>query len=92
MAILRVRARGDAREAALCEVIAPHDDPRARRDLVRAVRRGVDADYVLRLGTERDGLLPLPGQGPVLTWRAVTETSAPPLDAWALSLGDIELF
>ena len=92
VAILRVRARGDAREAALCEVIAPHDDPRARRDLVRAVRRGVDADYVLRLGTERDGLLPLPGQGPVLTWRAVTETSAPPLDAWALSLGDIELF
>lgn len=92
VAILRVRNRGAAREAALCEVIAPEDDPGARRALVRAVRRAVDADYVLRLGPERDGLLPLPGQGPVLTWRAVTETVAPPLDAWALTLGDIELF
>ena len=43
-------------------------------------------------GTARDGLLPLPGQGPVLTWRAVTETAAPPIGAWDLSLGDIELF
>ncbi|MFM8971073.1 MAG: hypothetical protein ACKOOG_00210, partial [Actinomycetota bacterium] len=92
VAILRVRARGDAREAALCEVLAPDDAPSARRALVRAVRRRVDADYVLRLGTPRDGLLPLPGQGPILTWRSVTETTVPPLDAWSLTLGDIELF
>lgn len=92
VAILRVRARGDAREAALCEVLAPDDAPSARRALVRAVRRRVDADYVLRLGTERDGLFPLPGQGPILTWRSVTEPAAPALDAWSLTLGDIELF
>ena len=92
VAILRVRARGDAREAALCEVIAPEDAPSARRALVRAVRRTVDADYVLRLGHDRDGLLPLPGQGPILTWRSVTETTAPGLDDVALSLGDVELF
>ena len=92
VAILRVRARGDAREAALCEVLAPDDAPSARRALVRAVRRHLDADYVLRLGTARDGLLPLPGQGPILTWRSVTETAVPALDAWSLTLGDIELF
>lgn len=92
VAILRVRSRGDAREAALCEVLAPGDAPSARRALVRAVRRHVDADYVLRLGAARDGLLPLPGQGPVLTWRGVGATVAPPLEAWALTLGDIELF
>jgi len=92
VAILRVRARGDAREAALCEVLAPEDAPSARRALVRALRRDLDADYVLRLGDRRDGLFPLPGQGPILTWRSVTETVAPPLDAWSLTLGDIELF
>lgn len=92
VAILRVRARGDAREAALCEVLAPEDAPSARRALVRTVCRHLDADYVLRLGTGRDGLLPLPGQGPILTWRAVTETAAPPLEDWSLTLGDIELF
>lgn len=92
VAILRVRARGNAREAALCEVLAPEDAPSARRDLVRAVRRSVDADYLLRLGTDRDGLAPLPGQGPILTWRGVTETAPPPLDRWSLTLGDIELF
>jgi GNAT superfamily N-acetyltransferase len=92
VAILRVRARGDAREAALCEVLAPEDAPSARRALVRALHRDLDADYVLRLGTARDGLFPLPGQGPILTWRSVTETVAPPLEDWSLTLGDIELF
>jgi hypothetical protein len=56
------------------------------------VRRHLDADYLLRLGTDRDGLLPLPGQGPILTWRHVTETVAPALEDWSLTLGDIELF
>ena len=92
IAVVRVRQRGDAREAALCEVIAPNDDARARKALVKAVTNQVDADYVLRLGTNRDGLLPLPKQGPILTWRGVTETEMPALDDWMLTLGDIELF
>ena len=92
IAVVRVRQRGDAREAALCEVIAPNDDARARKALVKAVTNQVDADYVLRLGTNRDGLLPLPKQGPILTWRGVTETEMPTLDNWLLTLGDIELF
>ena len=38
------------------------------------------------------GFVALPGQGPILTWRGLTETAAPPLSAFALTLGDIELF
>lgn len=91
VAILRIRSRGHAREAALCEVIAPDDASSARRALVRAVKRQVDADYLLRIGRDRDGLLPLPGQGPIVTWRSVAEQSAPRLEDLALSLGDAEL-
>ena len=92
IAVVRVRQRGDAREAALCEVIAPDDNAKARKALVKAVTNQVDADYVLSLGVNRDGLLPLPRQGPILTWRGVTETEIPALNRWVLTLGDIELF
>lgn len=92
IAVVRVRQRGDAREAALCEVIAPNDNVKARKALVKAVTRQVDADYVLSLGVNRDGLLPLPRQGPILAWRGVTETEMPALENWLLTLGDIELF
>lgn len=92
IAVVRVRQRGDAREAALCEVIAPNDNAKARKALVKAVTKQVDADYVLRLGAHRDGLLPLPKQGPILTWRGVTDAEMPALNQWLLTLGDIELF
>jgi hypothetical protein len=36
--------------------------------------------------------LPLPGQGPMLTWRALAKTTLPALRGWDLSLGDVELF
>jgi hypothetical protein len=92
IAVVRVRQRGDAREAALVEVIAPSNNARARKALVKAVTKNVDADYVLSLGAYRDGLLPLPKQGPILTWRGVTETEMPALNQWFLTLGDVELF
>ena len=88
-------AAATAREAALCDVIAAGGDPaRSTATLTRAVTRAVDADYVIRLGggiVAPGGLVRLPGQGPLLTWRAVSDAPAPP-DAWDLSLGDIELF
>ena len=73
-------------------VIAPDDNAKARKALVKTVTKQVDADYVLSLGVNRDGLLPLPRQGPILTWRGVTETEIPALNRWVLTLGDIELF
>jgi GNAT superfamily N-acetyltransferase len=93
IALFRIRRRGDAREAALCDVIAAGDDPGLVAALTRAVTRAADADYVVRLGgglIAPGGLLRVPGQGPRLTWRAVTACRPP--DAWALTLGDIELF
>jgi GNAT superfamily N-acetyltransferase len=95
IAVFRLRRRGRAAEAALCEVIVPHRAPRTARPLGRAVARATGADYVVRLGqaTPAGGYLPLPHQGPILTWRALATTAAepPPLDDWELSLGDVEL-
>jgi GNAT superfamily N-acetyltransferase len=93
VAFFRIRRRGEAREAALCDVIAAGADPGVVASLTRAVTRAADADYVIRLGgglVAPGGLVRLPGQGPLLTWRAVAARRPP--DAWDLTLGDIELF
>lgn len=92
MAIVRVRARGRAREGVLADVLAP--DTRARAHVIRAVRRQLDADYLLGFGLGwRDRAVPLAGQGPVLTHRALgAGEDAPPLRSWAVTLGDIEVF
>ncbi len=93
MAIFRIRARGEAREAALSAVLARGDDRASTGRLTRAVARVADADYVIRIGGGRiapGGMVQLPGQGPVLTWRAVGAAKQPA--RWDLSLGDIELF
>lgn len=92
LAIFRIRARGSAREAALVSLLSRADDRRTRAELVRAVTRAVDADYVIALGMPAlgpGGLLRLPRTGPVLTCRTVA--AAPP-SHWSLTLGDIELF
>jgi GNAT superfamily N-acetyltransferase len=95
LAVFRVRTRGAAKEAALCEVIVPSGDVAAARALERAVATECGADYVIRLGRSsvQSGFVRLPGQGPVLTWRDVSGTELePPLGAWQLQLGDVELF
>ena len=88
-AVFRLRRRGAATEAALCELVAP-DRGQARR-LVRAVAKAAGADYVIAAGRP-PGMVPLPGQGPILTWREVGQATRPPLKDWDLALGDIELF
>jgi hypothetical protein len=93
VAIFRIRARGTAREAALSSVIARGGDRGIEARLTRAVTRAADADYVIRLGgglLAPGGMVRLPGQGPLLTWRAIGATTPP--RRWDLSLGDIELF
>jgi GNAT superfamily N-acetyltransferase len=96
VAIFRVRRRGSAIEAALCDVLVPAGDADSARALERAVARVSRADYVLRLDTRavsRTGFVRLPKQGPVLVTRTVNGSAAPVhLDAWQLRLGDIELF
>jgi hypothetical protein len=93
VAVVRVRRRGDAREVALVQLLAPSGARRARSRLVRkviAAARG-DADYVLAIGRP-PGFVPLPALGPLLTARTVA-TQAPTRAAeFELTLGDVELF
>ncbi len=93
--VFRLRRRGPAMEAAVCDVVLPEARrgqlARVLRDVVKSSR----ADYAVRIGgahAARAGFLPLPGEGPTLVWRAVNETVMPTADAWDLALGDIELF
>jgi hypothetical protein len=79
----------------LDDVIVPGDDPNAERALVRRVVRAVDAEYVVAIDPRPvapGGLVQLPRQGPVLTWRALGQADMPPRRDWHLCLGDIELF
>ncbi|MGH9119721.1 MAG: GNAT family N-acetyltransferase [Acidimicrobiales bacterium] len=93
--IFRLRRRGPALEAAVCEELAP---PATVGRLLRAVLRASGADHAVRLGGPdrvRAGFVPLPGQGPTLVWRDVTGTAAaarPEPAQWRLALGDVELF
>jgi GNAT superfamily N-acetyltransferase len=87
--IFRIRRRGAAREAAICELHAASSRARAR--LLGEVLRGSGADYAISLGSAGSGL-PLPGQGPLLVQRPLTGAGPTVIEGWALSLGDIELF
>jgi GNAT superfamily N-acetyltransferase len=92
--VFRLRRRGAALEAAVCERIVPDGAARVADRLVRQVLRETGADHAVEIGPPRParGVLPIPGQGPTLVWREVTDAEMPPADAWALGLGDIELF
>ena len=89
--VVRVRRRGAGREL----VVAQRFGDLSRADLIAGqLLADVDATHALRLGAPdvRHGFLPLPGQGPRLTWRALADPGPPPLPNWHFELGDIELF
>lgn len=90
VAFFRVRRRGPAREATVCDVLVAGDDHSGERHLIREVATSSGADYVLRVPKLRGGGVPLPRQGPIITTRPI-ESRAPTVDGWALSLGDVEL-
>jgi FlaA1/EpsC-like NDP-sugar epimerase/GNAT superfamily N-acetyltransferase len=92
-AVFRLRQRGHAVEAVICDLLVPDGHQALRRELCRFVLAVSGADYAIRVGrpTRTGGFLGLPRQGPLLTWRALTENSMPPLRHWDLSLGDVEL-
>ena len=89
--IVRARRRGSATELA---VVAGFGDGPIVDRLAARTAREAGCSYAIRLGQPRASKLfvPLPGGGPVLTWRAVNDTGMPPLANWALTLGDVELF
>ncbi len=92
-AVFRFRRRGTAVEAVICDLLVPGEDRRLGGELCRRVLQVAGADYALCLGRPRaTGFVPLPGQGPMLTWRALRDMASLPLHEWDLSLGDVELF
>ena len=95
-AVFRRRRRGRAVEGVVCDVLAPHGHEPTIRRLVREVAGMADADYLIRLDRRAvtgDPVVRLPGAGPVLACRPLDATVAPSDPrAWALSMGDVELF
>lgn len=89
--VVRARRRGPALE--LVQVAAfglsSHEADRA----TAAAMKIDGADHAIRLGRPnlRAGFVPLPGGGPVLTWRDLNIVGLPPLSNWSLTMGDIEL-
>jgi len=93
MLLFRLRRRGAATELVVGDALTPDRSSGAARRLIRSALRATGAHYALGLRTNSaSGLLLLPGQGPMLTWRALASDSMPGLPDWRLSLGDIELF
>ncbi|MGH9247602.1 MAG: GNAT family N-acetyltransferase [Acidimicrobiales bacterium] len=95
LAVFRLRRRGAATEAAIVEVLVPEGDHRRAGRLMGETVRRSGADYGVRLATDglgRMGFVPVPGQGPLLVWRAVCDPEPPALGSWRLTLGDVEMF
>jgi GNAT superfamily N-acetyltransferase len=89
----RVRRRGPATEVAIADALVPAGDAGLLGRLGRRVLETSGGDYAIVLGPTRPrGWLRLPRVGPVLTWRALTDAGAPPIEQWKLSVGDVELF
>lgn len=92
MALYRLRRRGRAIEATIGDVIVPDADRRLDRELVARVGREARPDYLIRVQSAAIAgrSVRFPGQGPLLTWRALAQTVAPAMADFGLRLGDIE--
>jgi GNAT superfamily N-acetyltransferase len=91
LVVYRLRRRGRAVEATVCDLLMPGGAARPQAMLRRVVRAS-GADYAVRLAGNgpRAGWLPVPGQGPTFVFRHLTQPEPPA--RWALALGDVELF
>jgi GNAT superfamily N-acetyltransferase len=93
--VFRLRLRGGAVEAVVDDVVVPGASAEIEQRLLLDLAQQSGADYLIRLDHRRfppGRFVPLPKQGPILTWRAVNQTTMPPLAEWDVRLGDIELF
>lgn len=90
--VVRARRRGSALE--LVQVASWGLSAAAADRVTRRAAGQAGATYALRLGAPRviAGWAPLPGGGPMLTWRALCSDGQPPLSNWQLTMADVELF
>lgn len=94
LALFRLRRRGRSTEATIVELLVPAGDVGAAGRLARRVVRVSGADYAVcgdGVRPVRSGFVPLPGVGPVVTWRALAVAQQPDLASWRIALGDVEL-
>ena len=94
LAVFRLRRRGPAVEAAVCEELVPGGDAKVTRRLLGQIMKATGADYAVRLGHHlpRAGFVPLVGRGPILVCRDLGLMAIPEPGQWHLGLGDVELF
>jgi GNAT superfamily N-acetyltransferase len=92
--VFRLRRRGPAIEAAVCEELVPGGDASVTRRLLGQVLTATGADYAVRLGDHlpRARFVPLGGRGPILVCRDLGLVTIPEPGRWHLGLGDVELF
>ncbi len=87
-AVFRVRRRGPLREVAIVDWLSDEPDPAAVFRLVRAC-----GDYAVAVGLgARHGFVPMPRQGPIVTWRTLANPVVPAFADVGFALGDLELF
>jgi hypothetical protein len=93
-AVFHLRRRGRAVEATVCDVLVPGGDRDVGRDLMRRIADLTRADYLLRVDGRRraPGFVPLPGTGPVVTFRTLDGRAGPEWRDVAFTMGDLELF
>lgn len=93
MIVFRVRKRGAALEATICEAFV--SDSRQLAGATKSILKETRADYALvssALAGPRALMLRTPRLGPMLVWRDLSEQPVPTIEDLRLSLGDIELF
>lgn len=102
LALFRVRPRGELWETTIAELVVPHDEHGEAAPLLRAVSRAAAVDHVVcsfpagsfKRAARRGVFVPAPF-GPTLVVNPFNEELEPDptrLTAWALSLGDLEVF
>lgn len=93
--MFRLRERGELLQLSLLETVVPPNAGGRLRKAIGHLLGGLGADVALAAGGSAglgDLMLPMPGAGPILTWRPLASSARPTIKNLALSMGAIELF
>lgn len=93
--MFRLRERGELLQLSLLETAVSKSGGARLRTALGHLLKATGADVALASGRAfglRDLMLPMPGAGPILTWRPLASPSVPSTHDLALSMAAIELF